>query len=189
MARSTATPTQTPEPGLRERKKARTRELIADTARGLFLERGFDGVTVAEIAREADVAEKTVFNYFPAKEDLFYGRLEAFEEELLGAIREREPGVSIVAAFRDFVMRSRGALQLEDDEEATAQLRAINRVIAESPALQARERESFARYTESLAELIAKETGAARGAVESRVVADRRPPDPDRLRARADARR
>ena len=155
---------------LRDRKKARTRELIGDTARRLFVERGFEAVTVAEIAREADVAEKTVFNYFPAKEDLFYGRLEAFEEEMLAAVRERRSGVSIVAAFRDFVMRTRGALQREDDE-ATTQLRAINRVIVDSPALQAREREIFARYTDSLAELMAKETGAAAGAVEPRVVA------------------
>jgi AcrR family transcriptional regulator len=159
------------EPGLRERKKARTRELIAETARRFFLERGFEAVTVAEIAREADVAEKTVFNYFPAKEDLFFGQLEAFEEELLAAIRERAPGVSIVAAFRDFVMKRRGALQLDDDRRATAQLRAISRVITESPALLARERQIFARYTDSLAALIAEETGAKLGAVEPRVVA------------------
>ncbi len=157
--------------GLRERKKAVTRQRIADTARRLFLERGFDAVTVAEVAREAEVAEKTVFNYFPAKEDLFYGRLEAFEEELLAAVREREPGQSIVAAFRGFVMERRGALQLEDDAAATRQMRAINRVISESPALQAREREIFARYTDSLTELIASETGAAADAVEPRLVA------------------
>jgi AcrR family transcriptional regulator len=169
MARTQTTTTES-EPGRRERKKAQTRELIAETARRLFLERDFDSVTVAEIAREADVAEKTVFNYFPAKEDLFYGRLEAFEEEMLAAIRGRNPGVSIVGAFRDFVMRSRGALQREGDE-ATAQLQALNRVITESPALQAREREIFARYTDSLADLIASETGSASGAIEPRVVA------------------
>jgi AcrR family transcriptional regulator len=171
MAKSASTPTLDAKPGLRERKKAQTRQAIADTARRLFLDQGFDSVTVAQVAREAEVAEKTVFNYFPTKEDLFYGRLEEFEEELLEAIRARESGQSIVGAFRDFVMERRGALQLDDDEKATKRLRAINRVITESPTLLAREREVFGRYAESLAELIAKETRAPAGAVEPRVVA------------------
>ena len=78
--------------GRRERKKQQTREHIAETARRLFGERGFEGVTVAEVAREADVAEQTVYNYFPTKEDLVYWRLESFEERLLEAVRDREPG-------------------------------------------------------------------------------------------------
>ena len=148
--------------GLRERKKQRTRQLIADTARRLFLERGFDEVTVAEIAREADVAEKTVFNYFPTKEDLFYSRMESFEEELLGAIRERPPGESVLDAFGRFVQKPRGALALagaSDPDEATELLRSINRVVSASPALRAREREVFERYTAALAALLAEETG------------------------------
>jgi AcrR family transcriptional regulator len=165
-------PATTTEPGLRERKKAQTRQQIADVARRLFLERGFDAVTVSEIAREADVAEKTVFNYFPSKEDLFYGRLEAFEEELLAAVRDRKLGESVIGAFRDFVMKQRGVLQLEDDEVATKRLRQINRVISESPALLARERQVFDRYTDSLAGLIAKETRARDGAIEPRVAAN-----------------
>jgi AcrR family transcriptional regulator len=164
-------PATSTQPGLRQRKKVQTRQLIADTARRLFLERGFDAVTVAEVAREADVAEKTVFNYFPAKEDLFYGRLEAFENELLSAIRERKPGESVITAFREFVTKQRGVLQLEDEAKATDQLRAINRVITSSPALLAREREVFDRYTDSLAQLIAKETRSREGAIEPRVVA------------------
>ena len=84
---------------LRERKKQQTREHIAATARELFAERGFERVTVAEIARAAEVAEKTVFNYFPTKEDLFYSRLESFEEELLGSIRERAPDMTVMDAF------------------------------------------------------------------------------------------
>ncbi|MCW3064451.1 MAG: TetR family transcriptional regulator, partial [Solirubrobacterales bacterium] len=73
--------------GLRELKKERTRNLIAETAGRLFAERGFDRVSVAEIARAAEVAEKTVFNYFRTKEDLVYWRMESFEVELLKAIR------------------------------------------------------------------------------------------------------
>src|SRR5919197_3058317 len=161
------------EQGLRERKKERTRRLIADTARRLFAERGFEAVTVAEIARESDVAEKTVFNYFPTKEDLFYSRLEAFEEELLGAIREREPGESALDAFAGFILQSRGVLAFGDsrDPEATEQLRTITRVITESPALLARERQVFARYTDSLAALLAEESGAPAGSVEPVVAA------------------
>jgi len=152
------------ETGLRERKKQQTRQLIADTARDLFADRGFDAVTVAEIAREADVAEKTVYNYFPTKEDLFYSRLETFEEELLAAIRRRPPGETIVAAFRGYLLDQQGALAMRasgGDDEATRRVRTVTRVITESPALLARERQVFERYTESLATLIAEETGAA----------------------------
>ena len=158
-----------PKPGLRERKKEQTRALIADTARGLFAERGFDHVTVAEIAREADVSEKTVFNYFPAKEDLFYSRLEAFEEDLLKALRERGEGTSVLAAFRSFLMGRQGVFAL--DEGATEQLRSMTRLITDSPALLAREREVFERYADALAGLIAEEMGAAPGDVEPRAVA------------------
>src|SRR3954454_10941374 len=159
-------------PGLRERKKQQTRDLIADTARRLFADRGFERVTVAEVASEADVSEATVFNYFPTKEDLFYSRLEQFEEELLTAIRGRKSGQSVVGAFREFIARRRGALQIEDDAEATKRMRTVNRVITESPALLAREQQVFARYTDSLAGLIAEETRAASGAAEPWVVAN-----------------
>src|ERR671929_2130349 len=96
--------------GLRERKKQQTRQLIADTARRLFAERGFEQVTVAEVARAADVSEQTVFNYFPTKEDLVYWRLGSFEEELLATIRERQSGESALAAFRRFLLAQRGLL-------------------------------------------------------------------------------
>jgi AcrR family transcriptional regulator len=165
---------QDPPAGLRERKKQQTRQLIADTSRRLFAQRGFEDVTVVEIAREADVSEKTVFNYFPTKEDLFYSRLEAFEDELLEAIRGRAPGQSIVAAFADFLLAQRGVFALAasgDNEAATKQLNEITRVITESPALLARERQVFARYAEALGALIASETGASADAVEPHAAA------------------
>src|SRR3954453_12584660 len=159
------------EPGLRERKKERTRQLIAQTARRLFGERGFEDVTVAEVAGAADVSEATVFNYFPTKEDLFYSGLEAFEEELLSAIRERERAESVLAAFGRFILKPRGLLASRDPE-ATERLAALARTIAESPALLAREQRILARYTDSLAAVIGAETGARPDAIEPRVAAN-----------------
>jgi AcrR family transcriptional regulator len=157
--------------GLRERKKEQTRERIANTARDLFVERGFDRVTVAEIARAADVSEKTVFNYFPAKEDLFYWRMESFEDELLRTVRQREPGESIVAAFRRFLLSQSGLLG-KHEPAAREQLTRITEMILESPALRAREDQVLSGYTASLAAVIAEETGARPGSVEPRVVAN-----------------
>src|ERR1051325_5474370 len=108
--------TTLPKQGLRERKKAETRQHIATTARQLFGARGFEDVTVAEVAVAADVSEATVFNYFPSKEDLFYSGLEAFETAMLEAIRERPPGDSALAAFARFVTEPRGMLAASDPE-------------------------------------------------------------------------
>jgi len=146
----------TTEPGLRERKKQRTRQQIADTARRLFLARGFDDVPVAEIAREAEVSEATVFNYFPTKEDLVFNRMEVFEEELLDAIRDRAEDESIIAAFGRFVLSPRGYLT-SDDPAATEGMRATARLITGSPALLAREREILDRYTDALGAFLAQE--------------------------------
>src|SRR5215831_14212765 len=104
--------------GLRERKKERTRQLLSETARRLFSERGFEQVSIAEIARQAEVSEQTVFNYFPSKEDLVYSGLETFEEQLLAAIRERPRGQTVIAAFGEFVLEPRGLLAVEDEAAA-----------------------------------------------------------------------
>jgi AcrR family transcriptional regulator len=150
---------ESPQPGLRQRKKEQTRRLIAETARRLFGERGFERVTVAEIARAAEVSEQTVFNYFPTKEDLVYWRLQSFEDELLATIRDREPGEPALAAFRRFLLAERGLLG-KQDPQAREELAALTRMITESPALLAREEQIFAGYSASLAALLADETGA-----------------------------
>jgi AcrR family transcriptional regulator len=162
---------ESPQPGLRERKKEQTRQLIAETARRLFTERGFERVTVAEVARAAEVSQQTVFNYFPTKEDLVYWRLQSFEDELLATIREREPGESALAAFGRFLVAQRGLLG-KQDPQAREQLAALTRMIAESPALQAREQQIFAGYTASLAALLAEETGADAADLRSWVAAN-----------------
>jgi AcrR family transcriptional regulator len=162
---------RSPDTGLRERKKQRTRQLIVETARRLFTERGFDAVTVDEVAREAEVSRKTVFNYFPTKEDLFYSGFEAFQEHLLAAVRDREPGESIVGAFTRFIVESRGPLT-GGNADAIERLYEVNRVIAESPALLEREHRIYAGYTDALAALIAEEIGARPGDVAPWVAAN-----------------
>lgn len=84
--------------GLRERKKRQTRQHISDVATGLFLERGFDAVTIAEIARAADVSVNTVYNYFPAKEDLFLDRGKGIVDRVARWVRGRRAGESAAEA-------------------------------------------------------------------------------------------
>src|SRR5487761_448962 len=91
--------------GLRERKKLRTRRLIAQTAARFFVERGFDAVPVAEVARAAEVSEATVFNYFPTKEDLVYQGMEAFGRFVLAprgflAAADEDSARFLIAASR-----------------------------------------------------------------------------------------
>jgi AcrR family transcriptional regulator len=154
--------------GLRERKKQQTRAAIAEAAMALFAERGFDTVTVTQVAAAADVSTATVFNYFPTKEDLLYSRLEAFEEALLAAIRDRPAGESVLDAFGRFILeRSRQGA----GRELGKRVAVTSRIISESPALLARERQIVARYADALAELIAEETGAAPDDLRPRVAA------------------
>jgi AcrR family transcriptional regulator len=155
--------------GLRERKKKQTRQLLADTARRLFSEQGFEEVSVSEIAHAADVSQATVFNYFPTKEDLVYSGLETFENELLQTIRERPPGETVLDAFGRFVLQPRGLFTA--DEEQSEQLLTLSRMIAASPALLAREQQIFNRYTAALTELIAGETRAPAGDLRPAVTA------------------
>ncbi|MEU6621192.1 TetR/AcrR family transcriptional regulator [Streptomyces litmocidini] len=122
--------------GLRERKKRQTKQRISDIATGLFLERGFQAVTVAEIAEAADVSVNTVYNYFPAKEDLFLDRMEGITHRLARMIRGRDPGESAAQAvlreIRGHVTAVSPAYGLMDGYAD------FMRVIDEAPTLQAR---------------------------------------------------
>jgi AcrR family transcriptional regulator len=160
--------------GLRERKKEQTRQAIAETAWRLFAERGYDRVSVAEIARAAEVAEATVFNYFPTKEDLFYFRLEAFGDQLVEAIGARSPGEPALAAFGRFMLGSGGWLRQAEagDTAAMDRLRTVNRLIAASPDLQAREQLAITRSTRDLADLLADQTGAGPDDIAPKVAAN-----------------
>src|SRR5438094_9814078 len=123
-------------PGLRERKKQQTRQQIFGAASRLFEAKGFDRVSVAEIARAADVSEVTVFNYFPTKEDLFYGGMQFYEEELIEAVRNRPKGEAAIKAFRRRLLA--GTERLESRQSAETILKA-GKLIGASPSLVARE--------------------------------------------------
>jgi AcrR family transcriptional regulator len=154
------------EASLREQKKQQTRQLIADTAARLFAERGFDGVSVAEIARTAQLSEVTVFNYFPTKGDLVFGRMEFVEERLVAAVEQRASRESIAAAF--------GRVLLADVDQLDARAEVIARaaaVIRASPTLQAHEREITEQYTARLATALAAEAGMDHDDIEARAVA------------------
>jgi AcrR family transcriptional regulator len=136
--------------GLREAKKQQTRQAIADKAMELFATRGFDHVTVAEVAEAAGVSEKTVFNYFPTKEDLFYDEVPAREAALVAAVRERKAGDSILDALRrESVAHSR--------RMSTPGFASFARIIEESSALRAKELEIMAGFTRVLSEAIQAE--------------------------------
>ena len=136
--------------GLRESKKLLMRQVIADEAMRLFATRGFDHVTVAEVAAAAGVSDKTVFNYFPTKEDLFFDEVPAREAALVGAVRNRKPGESIIAALR--------RLQISQCQRMCSPgFATFARIIEESPALQAKELEVMARFVHVLTEALQQE--------------------------------
>jgi AcrR family transcriptional regulator len=115
-----------------------------------------------------------VFNYFPAKEDLFYSRLEAFGERLAAAVSARPPGEPVLSAFRRAMLAEDSLLTRVEagDAEALDLLRTVNRVIAASPGLRAREQEALNHAASNLAALLAAETGASDAGLGPYVVAN-----------------
>src|SRR5256885_10074913 len=136
--------------GLRDAKKLRTRQEIADQAMKLFAQRGFDGVTVAEVATAADVSEKTVYNYFPTKEDLFFDEVPAREAALVSTITGRRHGESILGTLR-------GLQAGECPRLCSPGFATFARIIEESTALQAKELEVMARFVQVLTETLQAE--------------------------------
>lgn len=143
-------------PGLRERKKARTRQLIADTAARLFAERGYEHVAVTDVAREAEVAEQTVYNYFPTKEQLVTDREQQIEDRLCDLIRSRPPGVTPAAAVRDLVLGSVTGIRSIPEDLWRGEL---GYLAAISPAVHRLVLELADRQAAALAEVISDTTG------------------------------
>ena len=147
---------EAPPEGLRARKKRATRDAIAATARRLFAERGFDAVTVAEIAAATDVSEKTVFNHFATKEDLVFAGGEARLAQLATAIAQRAPGSSVLDVFR---ASSEAMLATVASGEGDDRL-VVPRIVRDSPTLQKRLAAGWEHEAATLVAIVAEATGA-----------------------------
>ncbi|WP_407547841.1 TetR/AcrR family transcriptional regulator [Streptomyces sp. Pv4-95] len=142
-----------PTVGRRERKKAATRQAIADSALELFLEHGFEGVSVRDIAETADVSTTTLFAHFPSKEALVFDRDEAVEAELTAAVRERPEGQSVVEALRAHALKS--WLPIASDPR----LHEFTALVDRTPALREYSERMWMRHAVTLGTVIAEELG------------------------------
>ncbi|ALG08405.1 TetR/AcrR family transcriptional regulator [Kibdelosporangium phytohabitans] len=143
--------------GRRERKKAATRQKIADTALRLFLERGYDAVGIRDVAAEADVAVTTVFSHFASKEALVFEQDENFEQNLAAAVTGRAPHEPLIPALRR-------QIHVQVRHCTTDSTAPIWRMIDETPALREYEESMRLRHAESLAAAIAADPELARTA-------------------------
>jgi AcrR family transcriptional regulator len=139
---------------LRERKKEQTRQEISDTATAMFAEHGFEQVTIAQVAAAAGVSKMTVTNYFPRKEDLVYDRAQDIIGGLAAAVRDRQPGESLLDAVRrDYD----GAMSRRDVTLGVAGRRFAS-MVAASPVLTSRIREILDLREAALAEQLENES-------------------------------
>ncbi len=143
--------------GRRERKKAATRQALADAALRLFLEHGYDAVSVKDVAEAADVSTTTLFKHFSGKEALVFDEDESREAELVAAVRDRAPGTSVPRALHGYVLQARMMRQADDPQFA-----AFRRLIERTPALREHAQRMWTRHESALAHAIAEEVGAPR---------------------------
>ncbi|MYS39804.1 TetR family transcriptional regulator, partial [Streptomyces sp. SID5998] len=141
----------------RERKKAQTRQAIADAALALFLDRGYDHVSIRDIAEAADVSTATIFKHFPGKEALVFDQEEGVDAQLIAAVRERPDGQGVLEALRQHLIDTWLPIA------AHPQRREFVDLVDSTPALRAYAERMWARHTDTLSTAIADELGVAHG--------------------------
>jgi AcrR family transcriptional regulator len=141
------------QPGLRERKKQRTRETIARAARQLFAERGYHATTLPDIADAADVSTRTIFAYFPSKEDILFSDFALMKDALSQALAERPEGQDTLETVRAFILSLHKAEQSELDEQ-------LRLCVANDEMLRSHLRARIAQLEEMIAPEIAKDLDA-----------------------------
>ncbi|MFJ3233525.1 TetR/AcrR family transcriptional regulator [Streptomyces sp. NPDC086787] len=162
---STPTPGSPPRPGLRERKKIKTREAIRAATYGLIEEQGYDATTIDQIAERAEVSPSTVFRYFPTKEDIVL--TDEHDPVVLAELRSRPPQEPWSESIRH-VMRRAVRLGVEDDPRVS---RLRTRLMVEVPAVRSRMMESMSVTGRMLCEAVAERTGRDPESLEVRVYA------------------
>ncbi|MYT68625.1 MULTISPECIES: TetR/AcrR family transcriptional regulator [unclassified Streptomyces] len=143
--------------GRRERKKAATRQALADAALRLFLEHGYDGVGIRDIAEAADVSTTTLFKHFSGKEALVFDLDEGQEEDLVAAVRDRPEGRTILGSLRELAHRYQ---ELDPSDADAARFREL---VDGTRALREYAERMWLRHRTALARAIAEDTGAPEG--------------------------
>jgi AcrR family transcriptional regulator len=152
--------------GLRARKKQQSRQRIAAAAARLFKRRGYESVRMVDIARAADVAEQTVYNYFPTKEHLIFDRDQEFEARIIGVVLRRRPGTSLAEAVRAASIQF-----LNEASHSVGKPTGIPAYVAMGPALRRVWVEMNARHSDSLTRALTKDRGAKMPAAAAKVLA------------------
>ncbi|MFG2936713.1 TetR/AcrR family transcriptional regulator [Streptomyces sp. NPDC048282] len=141
--------------GRRERKKAATRQALADAALNLFIERGYDAVTLHEIAEAADVSTTTLLKHFPGKEALVFDEEADQEAGLVAAVHDRAPGTTIPRALCAYVKRVR--IRVDSD----ARYAGFLHLVKTTPALGDYAHRMWMRHQDAVARAIAQDLGVA----------------------------
>lgn len=153
---------------LRDRKKRQTRQAITGTAMRLFFQHGFDRVTISQIASAANVSEKTIYNYFPAKADLVFDERDEIIGDMLRALRQRPPGEPALAAMRGYFASIPERVAARRPPEPDL---AFRQLVQGSATLRSHQREVFASFEQALATELAQQTGVPAGTVEPFIAA------------------
>jgi AcrR family transcriptional regulator len=153
-------------PGLRERKKARTREQIVAAARDLFVERGYEGTSIADIAEGADIAVSTFFAYFPSKADVLFTGYDEVLDDYIASVEARAAGESAIEASMRWhhqrrLLSSPHAPETPESRDAVWLTTHLRRIVDADPVLQAVERQRYRRTEEFLAREVASDLGDA----------------------------
>ncbi len=150
--------------GIREQRKRLTREELLQTATEMFADRGYDNVTVAEIAAGAGVSVKTLFQHFRTKEDLLFSELDETHQRLVNALRSRDREQSALVAVTEWLLQ-------DVEQESPDSLERFHRTVGKSPAVAALRRRLYEDWENAIVQVLATEANEAHPTPRTRLIA------------------